>query len=131
METYHNQLKLTTVSINDNEILQQQLNLNISKNEQQLKFLKNKSYDLDKNINSLEMNLSNVNSLLQVLEQQKSLMKTKQSEIKDQTEVEKLKNEIETLITIIEQKNFFTKKKNKKILIKLIIYGFSPFMYYF
>ncbi|WP_342254592.1 hypothetical protein [Spiroplasma endosymbiont of Zeiraphera isertana] len=77
------------------------------------------------------MNLSNVNSLLQVLEQQKSLMKTKQSEIKDQTEVEKLKNEIETLITIIEQKNFFTKKKNKKILIKLIIYGFSPFMYYF
>lgn len=67
------------------------------------------------------MNLSNVNSLLQVLEQQKSLMKTKQSEIKDQTEVEKLKNEIETLLTIIEQKTFL-QKKNKKILIKLIIY---------
>ncbi|BDT02630.1 AAA family ATPase [Spiroplasma ixodetis] len=113
LETYHNQLKLTTVSINDNEILQQQLNLNISKNEQQLKFLKNKSYDLDKNINSLEMNLSNANSLLQVLEQQKSLMKTKQSEIKDQTEVEKLKNEIETLLTIIEQKTFLQKKEQE------------------
>ncbi|WP_338957519.1 AAA family ATPase [Spiroplasma endosymbiont of Tiphia femorata] len=113
LETYHNQLKLTTFSINDNEILQQQLNLNISKNEQQLKFLKNKSYDLDKNINSLEMNLSNVNSLLQVLEQQKSLMKTKQSEIKDQTEVEKLKNEIETLLTIIEQKTFLQKKEQE------------------
>lgn len=113
LETYHNQLKLTTVSINDNEILQQQLNLNISKNEQQLKFLKNKSYDLDKNINSLEMNLSNVNSLLQVLEQQKSLMKTKQNEIKDQTEVEKLKNEIETLLTIIEQKTFLQKKEQE------------------
>ena len=113
LETYYNQLQLTTTSINDNEILQQQLNLNISKNEQQLKFLKNKSYDLDKNINSLEMNLSNVNSLLQVLEQQKSLMKTKQNEIKYQTEVEKLKDEIKNLLTIIEQKTFLQNKEEE------------------
>lgn len=109
--TYQQQLQLITVSINDNEVSQQQLNLNISKNEQQLKFLKNKSYDLDKNINSLEMNLSNVNSLLQVLEQQKSLMKAKQSEVKDQSEVATLKKTIEMLLAAIEQKTFLQKKE--------------------
>lgn len=108
---YYHQLQLITVDINDNEISQQQLNLNISKNEQQLKFLKNKSYDLDKNINSLEMNLSNVNSLLQILEQQKSLMKVKQSEVKDQTEVEKLKKEIAMLLATIEQKTLLQNKE--------------------
>lgn len=108
---YHHQLQLITAGINDNEISQQQLNLNISKNEQQLKFLKNKSYDLDKNINSLEMNLSNVNSLLQILEQQKSLMKVKQSEVKVQTEVERLKKEIAILLATIEQKTFLQNKE--------------------
>lgn len=108
---YHRQLELVITSINDSESLQQQLSLSISNNEQQLKFLKNKGYDLDKNINSLEMNLSNVNSLLQVLEQQKVLMNAKQSEIKDQTTVEKLKSEIENLLAIIEQKTFLQDKE--------------------
>lgn len=111
LASYHQQLQLITTSINNNDTLQQQLNLNISNNEQQLKFLKNKSYDVDKTINSLEMNLSNVNSLLQVLEQQQALMKTKTNNIKDETVVAKLKKQIENLVAIIEQKKILQSKE--------------------
>lgn len=110
LTVYQEQLLSTNTSIANNSKLQQQLNLKISNNEQQLKFLKNKSYDLDKTINSLEMNLSNINILLQVLEQQKALIATK-TQNKDQSEVVILKTNISDLMNLMEQKNSLIQKE--------------------
>jgi len=97
----HEQLQLLEANINTNTTLQQQLNLKISNNEQHLKLLKNKSYDVDKKINSLEMNLSNLNILLQALEQQTNIMKTNIPISQTNTTI---KTEIETVFTLIAQK---------------------------
>ncbi|WP_342275769.1 AAA family ATPase [Spiroplasma endosymbiont of Nebria brevicollis] len=110
LTVYQQQLLSTTTSITNNSKLQQQLNLKISNNKQQLKFLKNKSYDLEKNINSLEMNLSNINILLQVLEQQKTLIQTKNQQ-QDQSEVTILKSNITDLMALMEQKNLLIQKE--------------------
>lgn len=110
LTVYQQQLLSATTIITNNSKLQQQLSLQISNNEQQLKFLKNKSYDLDKNINSLEMNISNINILLQVLEQQKTLIQNKTQQ-HDQSEVAILKSNITDLMALIEQKKLLIVKE--------------------
>lgn len=113
------QLGLLSSSIMKNDEIKTSLKLKINNHEQKLKFLKNKSYDLDKNINSLEMNLSNVNTLLNILEQQKKALETKAEQANDQaknlSEIEKIKQQIQNLLNEINHKKAMQTKENEAL----------------
>lgn len=113
------ELAILSKNITKNDNLKTGLKLKISNHEQKLKFLKNKSYDLDKNINSLEMNLSNVNTLLNILDQQKKVLeeKAKQAENQDQnlSEIAKLEQQIQALLNEINHKKIIQTQENETL----------------
>lgn len=111
-----------SMSIIKNDEIKTTLKLKISNHEQKLKFLKNKSYDLDKNINSLEMNISNVNTLLNILDQQKKALeeKSKTSDSSKEKEkklsvIESLKQEIQDVLNEISHKKVIQNQENETL----------------
>lgn len=113
------ELAILSKDINKNDEIKTSLKLKISNHEQKLKFLKNKGYDLDKNINSLEMNLSNVNTLLNILDQQKKALEVKAQDIQDKdknrSEIERLKQEIQKLLNEISHKKSIQNQENDSL----------------
>lgn len=116
---FQNDLSNLSSSILSKSKTQSELSLKINNFEQRLKILKNKSYEVDKNINSLEMNLSNINTLLSILEQQKKIMEDKIAEQKNKktnnSEIDNIKNKIEEILTLISQKEIIKNKEVQKL----------------
>lgn len=118
---FKEQLKEKTININKNDEIKTSLKLKISNHEQSLKFLKNKSYDLDKKINSLEMNLSNTNTLLNILEQQKKALKdtilnNQGEKDKNLSEIERLKQSIQDILNEINHKKIIQNQENENLI---------------
>lgn len=111
------ELTVLAKSINKNDASKTSLKLKISNHEQKLKFLKNKSYDLDKNINSVEMNLSNVNTLLNILEQQKKALEVQAKEAENQeqnlSEIAKLEQTIQKILAEINHQKTIQNQENE------------------
>lgn len=111
------ELTVLAKSINKNDAIKTSLKLKISNHEQKLKFLKNKGYDLDKNINSVEMNLSNVNTLLNILDQQKKVLETQAKEAENQeqnlSEIAKLEQTIQKILAEINHKKAMQTQENE------------------
>lgn len=111
------ELAVLAKSINKNDANKTSLKLKISNHEQKLKFLKNKSYDLDKNINSVEMNLSNVNTLLNILDQQKKALEAQAKEAENQeqnlSEIAKLEQTIQKILAEISHKKAIQAQENE------------------
>lgn len=115
------QTKLSNLSnlILKNDRLKTDITLKVSNHDQKLKFLKNKSYEIDKNINSLEMNLSNINTLLSVLEQQKVIMakkiKEQQNQQNNNEEINNIKSNIQEILNLIAHKTVVFDKENQNL----------------
>lgn len=118
-QIFQDQLKVLTNNILENEQLDQSLKLKINNHQQKLKFLKNKTYDLDKNINSVEMNLTNINNLLNILEQQKKVLQDKAKQVSDKeknaSEISKLESNIQDLLNIISHKKIIKEQEQENL----------------
>lgn len=113
------QLAALSTSVLKNEEIKSALKLKINNHEQKLKFLKNKGYDLDKNINSLELNLSNINTLLNILEQQKKALEEEAKKASDQeknlSEIERIKQQIQNLLNDIDHKKIIQEQETNQL----------------
>ncbi|MDQ7982795.1 MAG: AAA family ATPase [Spiroplasma sp.] len=116
---FQDQLKELTNNIARNEAIDQSLKLKIDNHQQKLKFLKNKTYELDKNINSLEMNLTNINNLLNILEQQKKVLQDQAKQAREKTqnasEISKLTTNIQDLLNIINHKKVIHQQEQENL----------------
>lgn len=119
---FQDQLKTLTSNIAKNEQIDQSLKLKINNHQQKLKFLKDKTYDVDKNINSIEMNLTNINNLLNILEQQKKALqdqaKQAQDKVQNASEISKLESNIQDLLNLISHKQVI--KDQEKVNLKVL-----------
>lgn len=113
------QLANLSTSIMRNDEIKTSLKLKISNHEQKVKFLKNRNYDLEKNINSLEMNLTNVNTLLNILEQQIKALEANEKlnadKDKNLSEIEKIKQQIQNLLNEIDHKKVIQNQENEQL----------------
>lgn len=116
---FQDQLKTLTNRIVENDEIGQSLKLKINNHQEKLKFLKNKGYELDKNINSIEMNLSNINNLLNILEQQKKVLqdqvKQRQNPEKNLSEINKLEIKIQDILNIISHKKVIKEQEQENL----------------
>ncbi|MCL6428552.1 Chromosome partition protein Smc [Spiroplasma sp. JKS002669] len=118
-QMFKNQLKVLTNNILKNEQIDQSLKLKINNHQEKVKFLRNRNYELEKNINSVEMNLTNINNLLNILEQQKKVLqdqaKQAQDKAKNLSEISKLKANIQDLLNIISHKKIIKEQEQENL----------------
>lgn len=118
-QIFQDQLKILTNNILKNEEIDQSLKLKINNHQEKLKFLKNKTYELDKNINSVEMNLTNINNLLNILEQQKKVLQDQAKQANDKeknaSEISKLETNIQDLLNIISHKKVIKEQEQENL----------------